>query len=1148
MKQIVFYILTALLLASTSGFAQKKVSYTYPNGNKKEEGTWVEGEKDGKWTKWFENGNIEEEIVYKKGEILNKKTFNSSGYIVEEKNYTIHPKFVYTKLFTFGRLYIENFTAPNGKTVAYENTYNPTNESFSSNSYHIEIDGIQQKNGFPSIYFHKDGSIHEVRCGRNVVGWHENGVLREVSGYFYDGTYIRWYRWNESGERVDNMLRVIKQDTATFDKNGIKPKLQYSFKGNRPHGVWKDYYTNGQLWFEIEYDNGVPKGDYQSFYFNGKPQLKAHFTNGFVDGPYTEWYDNGNKRMEGNMKLCLKDGTWKYWNENGTLGKIESFKNGILDGEFVFWDSDGVLKEKKYYKNGKLEGWEHIYYAKDTLKSVKYYMNGYSNYGEQKEFFRNGNLDKLSYNNVNLKMHYFKEGNLISVNGDLLRLSWYKDGTLEAITYSENGNNFAYLHFRNGQITSKNCRINGQNTDSIPYAWMYPKDGKLELKQVGDSVNGKREGTWKLYYPSGDVWIEMSYKNDLLDGEYIVRTVNGQIVKKVQLTNGLRNGTYEEWSSAGNKLVEEFYKNGKLEGSQKKWKEGEKYYLYSIAHYSNNQLNGDSYTFLENGDTLSHSCLKNGVSEGIEKVYDRDEHYHYASYMYKNGIKDGEATIYFPNGKVEWKGNFYNDKRHGEWIQYNEAGKVIDRKQYEFGDEILAPTDIECQCTTNYNKASDLKFAPAIFTFYKYEPFFEATSKYFTIDKKVYEQLFYKNFQTMSNLQALTVVALDTVWFETPAAKGLRFVVNPCLTRNQYSTTELYFSITDPIQEDRRFHSNSTFDYQAKSYFRLALRLVEYEMNDSFKFLSLCVDFLLKSHNISRNDAYKELKNLGKEHEIPPTLLNRIERIDKMSEEEKEKFKYTLELDDDFWMGKRQFINVFAETYFNQDTVNEEFESRFNLFFEDIVTFEYFSELTVAHYEARTDINQIAIDFPQNILTQWDTKHKKVLESGARLLLSIDPIKISSKNGFSLTNQRDFCFTTAAIGGKNCVLKTDKAEVYPTANDFSDVLGTTMFYFPDENATHVQSTFEKFISDNGYSSFAGVYIPKGFGTIKRNKKEIDITYDDIFITGEYILGQLHMTNNSLNDKKLTKLMQKYFPVYQIETNSKEETVIYFLYK
>ena len=237
-------------------------------------------------------------------------------------------------------------------------------------------------------------------------------------------------------------------------------------------------------------------------------------------------------------------------------------------------------------------------------------------------------------------------------------------------------------------------------------------------------------------------------------------------------------------------------------------------------------------------------------------------------------------------------------------------------------------------------------------------------------------------------------------------------------------------------------------------------------------------------------------------------------------------------------------VSIMAKKYFNYgkiklESVNKDFERRFNIFFLYNFAFEEFVNYMFMSYDASTDISQIAIDFPKDILAQWDSKNKKLAtyngtSLGARLLLSVNPISISSDEGFYLENQRDFCFTTAAIGGKQCILKAEKAEVYHRTQ-----LYKAFGIHPDFLAD--------FILKNGYTTFAGVHIPNGHGTIMIDEKECDITYTDVFVTGTYILGQITIQDENIVTKKLSKQLKKYFTKYSIETLH-GKTTVFFLYK
>lgn len=87
-----------------------------------------------------------------------------------------------------------------------------------------------------------------------------------------------------------------------------------------------------------------------------------------------------------------------------------------------------------------------------------------------------------------------------------------------------------------------------------------------------------------------------------------------------------------------------------------------------------------------------------------------------------------------------------------------------------------------------------------------------------------------------------------------------------------------------------------------------------------------------------------------------------------------------------------------------------------------------------------------------------------------------------------------------------------------------------------------------FLQDQTSSSFAGVYIPHAYGSIKRSIKEVAITYKDVFVTGIYIAGQIRMEGVHLRSKAHTKMLNTYFTAYHIEKNTKDETLVYFFYK
>ena len=64
---------------------EKHIEY-WPNGQKKEEGTYKDGKKDGLWTYWYENGRKRSEGTFKDGEL--KRITDWDFYTGVKKNET----------------------------------------------------------------------------------------------------------------------------------------------------------------------------------------------------------------------------------------------------------------------------------------------------------------------------------------------------------------------------------------------------------------------------------------------------------------------------------------------------------------------------------------------------------------------------------------------------------------------------------------------------------------------------------------------------------------------------------------------------------------------------------------------------------------------------------------------------------------------------------------------------------------------------------------------------------------------------------------------------------------------------------------------------------------------------------------------------
>jgi uncharacterized protein len=99
---------------------------------------------------------------------------------------------------------------------------------------------------------------------------------------------IEFYAESDSG-------KVLVKETRFFS-NGEKDS-EGAIKNNDRHGIWKQWYENGELWVEESYSEGVKNGE------------------------FTVYYPSGKKNYSGTYEYGVPAGQWKFWNEAGEIVK-----------------------------------------------------------------------------------------------------------------------------------------------------------------------------------------------------------------------------------------------------------------------------------------------------------------------------------------------------------------------------------------------------------------------------------------------------------------------------------------------------------------------------------------------------------------------------------------------------------------------------------------------------------------------------------------------------------------------------------------------------------------------------------------------------------------------------------------------------------
>tara|TARA_B000000532_G_scaffold108457_1_gene87111 strand:+ start:828 stop:1586 length:759 start_codon:yes stop_codon:yes gene_type:complete len=114
-----------------------------------------------------------------------------------------------------------------------------------------------------------------------------------------------------------------------------------SVSNNLNDGILREYYKDGNLKIEYNYDNGKKNGIQKKWHENKQLAINYNYNNGKLDGKQKKWYKNGNIQSEINYKNDILHGVSKYWYKNGQLKYTKIYENGILVKTLESYNFDG---------------------------------------------------------------------------------------------------------------------------------------------------------------------------------------------------------------------------------------------------------------------------------------------------------------------------------------------------------------------------------------------------------------------------------------------------------------------------------------------------------------------------------------------------------------------------------------------------------------------------------------------------------------------------------------------------------------------------------------------------------------------------------------------------------------------------------------
>lgn len=237
-----------------------------------------------------------------------------------------------------------------------------------------------------------------------------------------------------------------------------------------------------------------------------------------------------------------------------------------------------------------------------------------------------------------------------------------------------------YVYKYNGKI-----QVQGQFEQNYAVGtWNYTpgKDFRIE----GNFLNNKKNGIWK-YYSNDRLISEISYKNDVLDGEATGYYESGQIAAKTTYLNGDLDGQYIAYFENGEIKEKSKYTKGKPDGVFIRFdKKGEP--IYAIDY---NKGMPFSLEIMQDHDSIRVSGnLKDGTGEFIEyaKNSETGEKYIISNKTFKEGKLNGPVKGFDPKGKPFYRGQYKNGYMVGMWEFFMNNEEKYFQAAYQYTDSI----------------------------------------------------------------------------------------------------------------------------------------------------------------------------------------------------------------------------------------------------------------------------------------------------------------------------------------------------------------------------------------------------------------------------------------------------------------------------
>ena len=280
------------------------------------------------------------------------------------------------------------------------------------------------------------------------------------------------------------------------------------------------YYPDDTLSFELYYKSQDSLGSGKLIaYYKKHPHQKAFEKNyyyGKQSGVYKAYYPSGRTMIFSVYQAGKRNGDWTYYGTDGSIREKAKYRAGKRHGFYI----NKVEKYQGRFKHGLKHGkWEY------NVGSAAY----------RKEYYENGKLTSKPsmFQQVKQVFTFGQEDSSQTVDGKVKTQVFQRYDTLY-LPQEKSVEKLAY-------------RIRYINPDSIDHPTMMRAVFVHKPEQtaiVKYRVEGKLNGLYKEYFPSGNIYHYAHYSYGKLDGDWKEYRPNGSLKQRGNYREGKKHGRW----------------------------------------------------------------------------------------------------------------------------------------------------------------------------------------------------------------------------------------------------------------------------------------------------------------------------------------------------------------------------------------------------------------------------------------------------------------------------------------------------------------------------------------------------------------------------------------------------------------------------